>query len=175
MAKRVSKRTYREITLEQAQDASLQFATTKNSLAKIEARMNEEINQVKANYKDEITELTEELEEPQEVLEAFAKEQKDKWGKRKSMELLHCFIGFRTGTPRVSKKKAFSWEAVLELMKKETLFSRFIRKTEEINKEAILAEKDKAVLDKLNDLCYINIDQEEKFYVEPKVEELVAA
>lgn len=175
MAKRVSKKTYTNITLEEAQEASQQFATTKNKLAKIEAKMNEEINKVKAKYADQVTELSEELEEPAEILEVFAKEQKNNWGKKKSLELLHCIIGFRTGTPKVGKKKGFSWEAVLELMKKNALFEKFIRKTEEINKETILAEKDEKLLQKLQDLCFISVDQDEKFYVEPKVEELAAA
>lgn len=175
MAKRVTKKTYRDITLEVAQEASLQFATAKNSLAALEAQMNEEINEVKERYKDEVTELSKQLKEPQEILEAFAKEQKANWGKKKSFKLLHCVIGFRTGTPKVTKKKGFSWEAVLKLMKKNTIFSKFIRTTEEINKEAILAEKDEKLLYKLEDLCFVNIDQDENFFVEPKVEELEPA
>ena len=175
MAKRVSKKTYANVTLDQAQEASQMFAQTKNKLAKIEAKMNEEINKVKAKYADQVTDLSEELEEPAEILEVFAKEQKDSWGKKKSLELLHCIIGFRTGTPKVDKKKGFSWDAVLELMKKNALFSKFIRTTEEINKESILAEKDEKLLDKLESYCFVSIKQDEKFYVEPKVEELTPA
>jgi phage host-nuclease inhibitor protein Gam len=173
--KRVSKKSYKDVTLDQAQQASQQFAETRTSLNKIEARMNEEINKVKAKYSDEITELTESLEEPQEILEVYAKEQKKNWGKKKSLELLHCIIGFRTGTPKVVKEKGFSWEAVLQLLKKNALFSHFIRTTEEVNKENILAEKDEKVLGKLKELCYVTIDQDEKFFVETKKEEVAVA
>src|SRR5436190_18024426 len=118
--KRISKKSFKDVTLEQAQSASQQFVETRTSLDKIEAKMNEEINKVKAKYMDEVTELSEQLEEPQEILEVFAKEQKRNWGKKKSLELLHCIIGFRTGTPKVVKEKSFSWDAVLQLMKKNS-------------------------------------------------------
>jgi phage host-nuclease inhibitor protein Gam len=173
--KRVSKKTYKDVTLEQAQQASQQFAETRTSFDKIEARMNEELNKVKAKYADEITELTDLLEEPQEILEVYAKEQKKSWGKKKSLELLHCIIGFRTGTPKVVKDKAFTWEGVLQLLKKNAMFSHFIRTTEEINKENILAEKDEKVLGKLKELCFVAVDQDEKFFVETKKEEVAAA
>jgi phage host-nuclease inhibitor protein Gam len=173
--KRVSKKSFKDVTLEQAQSASQQFVETRTSLDKIEARMNEDINKVKAKYIDEVTDLSEQLEEPQEILEVFAKEQKRSWGKKKSLELLHCIIGFRTGTPKVVKEKSFSWDAVLKLMKKNSLFSNFIRTTEEINKENILAEKDEKVISKLKELCYVSVDQDEKFYIEAKREQVETA
>jgi phage host-nuclease inhibitor protein Gam len=175
MAKRVSKKTFSNVSLEQAEKASSEFATGYNKLEKIEAKMNEELNKVKEKYQEQVTELKNELEEPAQVLETFAKEQKTNWGKKKSVELLHTIIGFRTGTPKVVKDKKFTWEAVLELMKKNTLMKPFIRTTEEINKELILAEKNEKTLQALKEDCYIEIDQDEKFYVQVKKEEVVPA
>ncbi|MGQ0738390.1 MAG: host-nuclease inhibitor Gam family protein [Bacteroidota bacterium] len=175
MAKRISKKTFANVTLEEAEKASNEFATGYNKLEKIEAKMNEEINKVKTKYQDEITDLKEELEEPNDILHVFAREQKNAWGKKKSLELLHTTIGFRTGTPKVIKDKKFTWEAVLELMKKNTLMKPFVRTTEEINKESILAEKDEKLLKKLKEECYVEIDQDEKFFVTVKKEEIVPA
>lgn len=172
MAKRVSKKVVSNVTIEQAQQASSEFATAQTKLEKIEAKMNEEINRVKSKYQEEITEIKEGLEEPMEVLEVFASEQKTEWGKKKSMELMHCTIGFRTGTPKVVKDKKFTWDAVLALMKKNPLFKPFIRTTEEINKETILAENDEKVLEALKQECYVEIDQDEKFFVIVKKEEV---
>lgn len=175
MTKRVSKTVIANVTVEQAQQASNDFATGQTRLEKIEAKMNEEINRVKAKYQGEITEVKEGIELPYETLQVFATEQKTEWGKKKSVELLHCIIGFRTGTPKVIKDKKFTWDAVLELMKKNKLFKPFIRTTEEINKESILAENDEKLLKQLKDECYVEIDQDEKFFVTVKKEELVAA
>jgi phage host-nuclease inhibitor protein Gam len=175
MSKRVSKKTFSAVTLEQAEKASGEFAAGQNKLEKIEAKLNEEINKIKDKYQDQITEIKDELEEPASILECFAKEQKSSWGKKKSVELLHCTIGFRTGTPKVVKDKKFTWDAVLELMKKNKLFKHFIRTTEEVNKEAILGENDEKLMEQLKKDCYIEVDQDEKFFVAVKKEELVPA
>lgn len=173
--KRVSKKVFTNVTLEQAEQASHEFAVAQNRLDKIEAKMNEEINKVKAKYQDAISDVNESLEEPKEILETFAAEQKTSWGKKKSMELLHCVIGYRTGTPKVVKDKKFTWDAVLELMKKNILFKAFIRTTEEIDKQSILAETNEDTLAALKKECYVDIDQDEKFFVTVKKEEVAAA
>jgi phage host-nuclease inhibitor protein Gam len=172
MATRIKKKIVVNVTLEQAQEASELYAVNSNKLAKLEAKMNEELNKVKSKYADEITSIKEQLEEPFEVLQAFAEEQKNNWGKRKSFDLLHCLVGFRTGTPKVTKDKKFTWDAVVELMKKNRIFKGFIRTTEEINKEAILSERNEAVLNQLKEECYVSVTQDESFYVEPKIEEV---
>ena len=171
---RTKKKTFTNVTMDEAQTAAELFATNKTRLDKIEAKMNEEINKVKSKYKDEVTEINEELEEPTQVLEAFAKEQKSNWGKKKSIELLHCTIGFRTGTPKVDKNKKFTWDAIAELLQKNKLFKGFIRTKTEINKDAILAEKNEALLEQLKDECYVEVVQDETFFVALKKEELAA-
>lgn len=172
--KRTSKKTFTNVTLEQAQEAAANFTKAKTELAKIEAKMNEEINKVKSKYADAIADQQNELEQPSDILEVYAKEQKSEWGKKKSLELLHATIGFRTSTPKVDKKKGFSWEAVLELIKKYPKFSHFVRTQEEVNKENILAEKDEKLLSELEDKAFVKIVQDEKFFIEPKVEEIAA-
>lgn len=174
MSTRLKKRVITNVTMEQAQEASSQFATSANKLKKIEAAINERLNKIKDEYKEEITELEFNKNEQMELLEVFAKEQQGKWGKRKSLDLLHCVIGFRTGNPKVVKDKKFTWDAVLELMRKKQIFKRFIRISEEINKEAILSEKNSQLLNSLQTDCYISIDQYENFYIEPKLEEVAA-
>lgn len=174
MAKRVSTKVISNVSIEDAQAASNEYASGQTKLEKIEARMNEEINKIKAKYLDEITDIKESIEEPYKILEVFAKEQKSEWGKRKSYDLLHSIIGFRTGTPKVVKDKKFTWDAVLELLKKNKLFKPFIRTTEEINKDAILQEKNEATLKTLKDECFIEVDQDEKFFIQVKKEEVAA-
>jgi phage host-nuclease inhibitor protein Gam len=175
MSKRVTKKTIAAVTLEQANLASEQFAQTHTSLKKVEAKLNEEINKVRSKYQEEITELQEALEEPQETLEVFAKEQQANWGKKKSQELVHCIVGFRTGNPTVTKSKKVTWDGVVDLIKKnKTLAKYFIRTKDELNKEAILATKDESILGQLEEEAFVSISQTETFYVEPKTEEVAA-
>jgi phage host-nuclease inhibitor protein Gam len=175
MAKRIKVKNISNVTLDQAQQASAAYAETSTKLSKIEAKMNDEINKVKNKYSEDITELNEALAEPIEVLQVFGNEQKTAWGKKKSMELLHCNIGFRQGNPKVDKAKKFTWDAVVELLKKKPLFKKFIRTKEEVNKEAILAEKNDALLGQLKEDCFIEIVQEENFFIDLKKEEVATA
>lgn len=174
MAK-VKKKVIVNVTLEQAQEASERFAGVSTTLSMIEAQMNEKINNIKSKYQEQITSAQEQLEEHAEVLQVFASEQKKNWGNKKSLDLLHCTIGFRKGNPKVDKAKKFTWDAVVELLKKhKKLAEKFIRTKEEVNKEAILAEKDEKVLEQLQEDAFIFINQDETFYVEPKKEEVAA-
>jgi phage host-nuclease inhibitor protein Gam len=177
MSTTITKKAITNVTLQQAEEASKTLAEKVNQLEKIKVKMNELVDKVKNRYSDQVTELREEVEEATKILEQYAYEQKSSWDKKKSFELPHNIIGFRTGTPRVTKEKKFSWEAVLELLKKNKAFKRFIRTKEEINKEAILSlnaanEKEKQLLLKLKDECYLFIEQGDAFYIMPKKEEV---
>lgn len=169
---REKKKVIQAVSLEMANEASALFATSKNKLAKIEAKMNEEINKVKSKYQDDITELQESIDEPMEVLQVYATEQKESWGKKKSVELLHSTIGFRTGTPKVAKDKGFTWDGITTIVTK--LFPNLVRSKVELDKEAIIALSKEDGFKELKEKCFIDVVQEESFYVEAKVEELVA-
>jgi phage host-nuclease inhibitor protein Gam len=173
MAARVKKKTFANVSLEQAQDASSQFATTKNELARIEAKMNEEINKIRSKYAEKVNELTDALEEPQTILEVYAKEQQDSWGKKKSFELLHTTIGFRTGMPKLKLEKSYNWSVVTDLLKEH--YPGYVRTVDEPNKEKIIADRESDGFDKFCKKCHVNVVQDETFYIEPKVQEVQPA
>lgn len=170
---RIKKKVISNVTLEQAQEASELFAQTTNKLDKIQAKMNEEINRTKSKYQDQITDLQDSLEEPQEILKVFADEQQESWGKKKSMELLHCVIGFRTGMPKVVKAKGFSWDAVTELAAK--LFPHLVRTKSELDKDSVIVLSKEDGFDEIKKGCFIDVVQDETFFVEAKKEELQTA
>lgn len=170
---RTKKKQYTEVSLDNAQEASETFALCNNKLKKIEAKMNGEIDKIKSRYQEDITGLKNEMEEPLEMLEAYAIQQKESWGKRKSFDLLHTVIGFRTGTPKVTKDKKFTWDAVTELVSK--LFPDLIRTKPELDKESIIAMRDQDGFKQLKEACYIDVVQDETFFVQPKEEELQPA
>ncbi len=173
--KRVKKAIISNVSFEDAQKASETFALQQNRLSKVEAKMNEDINKVKSKYQDDINEIKENIEEPMQVLEVYANEQKGTWGKKKSFEFLHSVIGFRTGTPSVAKSKKVTWDFITEQMAKVKDMLGFVRTKQELNKEAILAEEDEAVLKRLKEDFYIEIEQKESFYIQAKAEEVAGA
>jgi len=170
---RAKKKVIANVSVDQAQESSASYANAHVRLSKIEAKMNEEINKVKSKYQDDITSLQEEKEEHFEILEVYAKETKETWGKKKSLDMLHSVIGFRTGMPKVVKDKKFSWDAVTELVSK--FFPQFVRSKNELDKESLIAWKEAEGFDELKKSCFIDIVQDETFYVEPKVEDLQTA
>lgn len=172
MATRTKKKVITNVTKEQAQEASAQYAAFDNKLSKIEARMNERINKIKDEYQEEITELNDAKAEHFELLQVYASEQKESWGKRKSLELLHSVIGFRTGTPKVTKDKKFTWDGIVELVKEK--FPSLVRTKSELDKEALIAMRDEEDFASIKKQCYVDVVQEETFYVETKKEEVAA-
>ena len=92
-------------------------------------------------------------------------------------------IGFRTGTPKLKTLKGFTWASALQLVKR--FLPDYIRQTEEIAKDKMLADRDGNVAMAVSDSpsfvevpirkamteCGIQVVQDETFYVEPKKEE----
>jgi phage host-nuclease inhibitor protein Gam len=176
MATKTKKEVITNVTFEQAEKASATYVEKATKLENLEADMNKEINDVKSRYQERITTLQEELKEPVDTLHAYAEANKKSWSK-KSFEFMHTVIGFQTGQPAVTPvKKGISWETILLLLKKVPAFKKqFVRTKEEVNKEAILAVKNPAILNKLTEDCFIKIDQKETFYVKAKKEEVAPA
>ncbi|ASZ11077.1 host-nuclease inhibitor Gam family protein [Chitinophaga pendula] len=171
MVKKAKKKKLQDITHEQAQAASAEYAACKNELEELEVKMNGKINKVKDDYAEAIIVLSEKCTDSAAVLEQYAKEQRASWGKRKSLEMLHTFLRFRTAPPSVGKSKKFTWEAVVELLKKNNSLSQFLRTKEEVDKTAILATKDAEILASLKE-CFITISSKEEFYIDIKKEEV---
>lgn len=167
---REKRKVINNVDYEQAQEASAKYTEISARLGFIEAQMNERINSIKNEYQDEIIYLIQEKEKQFETLEVYAKEHKDNWGRRKSMELLHSIIGFRTGTPKVTKDKKFSWENVLELVKEK--FPSLVRVKCELDKEAIIAMREDAAFLDLQKACFVDVVQDETFFVESKLQEV---
>lgn len=174
MSSRTKKKVLANITLEEAQEASETFVANATKLARIEVKMNEEINRIKSKYTDEITALTNAQVHPTEVLNVFATEQQKNWGKKKSFELMHSIIGFRTGTPKVTKNKKYTWEGITDIVKEA--FPELVRTKDELNKEAIIAlSKNEEEFSDVREQCFIDVIQEETFYVEEKKEAISEA
>jgi phage host-nuclease inhibitor protein Gam len=173
MATREKKKVITGVTAEGAQEASAAYTTAHVRQMQIEAKMNEQINKIKAKYQDEITELAEEKDGHFEILEVYAKEQKDNWGKKKSMDLLNATIGFRTGTPKLKCDKGFNWTSVTSLLKEH--YPDYVRTVDEPNKEKLIADRDNDGFDKICKKSHVSIVQDETFYVEPKIEEVITS
>lgn len=85
--------------------------------------------------------------------------------------MAHGTIGFRTGTPKLKTLKGFTWASALQLVKE--FLPDFIRRTEEIAKDKMLADRESEGMTEKLSKCGITVAQDETFFVEPKKEDAV--
>ena len=169
MAKRVKKIIITGVTREAADEAFAKYAKADAESAKIREK-----------YAGRLAELDAAKTVAFDTLQSFATEnQAELFSKKKSLDMAHGVIGFRTGTPKLKTLKGFTWASALQLVKE--FLPSYVRKTEEVAKDKLLADRDMEVKVKDGEdkvklshemaRCGIQVVQDETFYVEPKKEE----
>ena len=117
-----------------------------------------------------MSELDDEKAKAFETLQSFAVEnQAELFTKKKSLDMTHGVIGFRTGTPKLKTLKGFTWASALQLVKE--FLPGYVRSSEEIAKDKLLADRDVEKMPEDMARCGIAVVQDESFYVEPKHED----
>lgn len=170
MATRQKKTLIQGITAEQANDAFANYAKADAQINKINAEVELQCAKIREKHADELTRLGEEREQAFDTLQAYAVEnQAELFTKKKSLDMAHGTIGFRTGTPKLKTLKGFTWASALNLVKE--FLPSFIRTTDEIAKDKLLADRDTEGMAEKMAQCGITVTQDETFYVEPKKEE----
>lgn len=171
------------VTREVAEEAFASYAKASASIKKINADIELQCAKIREKRQAELAQLTQESETAFSTLQAYATENHaELFTKKKSLEMAHGTIGFRTGTPKLKTLKGFTWASALELVS-AFLPSRYIRRKEEIDKDRLLNDRDlEAVAYSRPDIteevsmmeaierCGMTIVQDESFYVEPKEE-----
>ena len=185
VAKRQKKTVIVNVTRDDAELAFTVYAKAQAELEKITASIELECAKAREKYQSRLATLESEKQAAFDTLEAFATTNKDElFSKKKSLEMAQGTIGFRTGTPKLKTLKGFTWASALELAKRFLPFT-YIRQTEEIAKDKLLADRDMkevVIYDKSKDgrtvtmqealqAVGIQVAQDETFYVEPKTED----
>mgnify|MGYP001511568894 CR=1 FL=1 len=163
MAKREKKVIITGVTRESAEDAFGAYAKADAQSAKITADIELQCAKIREKYANKLAELEGEKEKAFDTLQAYATEnQAELFTKKKSLEMTHGVIGFRTGTPKLK---------TLQLVKE--FLPGYLRQTEEIAKDKLLADRDVENIVPQMNKCGIQVVQDETFYVEPKKEDAV--
>lgn len=160
------KKVYNNISRQQAEDAMSKFAQAANAVSNLEARLNEDLQKIRDRYQDELNRQTIIKDDQVNILEAWAYENKDAWGKAKSTDLLHGSVGFRTGTPKVKFDKGFNTKSVTALLKEH--YPQYVRTVDDLNKELLIADREEDFFEKVISKAHIQIVQDETFYVTSK-------
>lgn len=157
------------------------IADLKNAERYLCSEMDAEINEARARYDREnsllsdphaklgLIEIRKRIGTETVRAQLWAEANRERFAKKKSIELTHGRIGFRIGTPKLALVAKWTWKKVLAALQGMRWTYRFTRIVEEIDKEAILASKlDPATLAQVG----VKIVQEESFFVEPNLTEL---
>lgn len=172
MAKREKKTIISGVTREAADEALATYAKADAQAAKIAADIELQCVKIREKYADKLAELEGQKSTAFDTLQAYASENKGElFTKKKSLDMVHGTIGFRTGTPKLKTLKGFTWASALTLVKE--FMSDFIRTSEEIAKDKLLADREAEGMAEKMEKCGIYVAQDETFFVEPKREEVV--
>ncbi len=170
MAKREKKVIITGVTRDAADEAFAVYAKADAQSAKITADIELQCAKIREKYAYRLAELEDEKGKAFDTLQAYATEnQADLFTKKKSLEMAHGVIGFRTGTPKLKTLKGFTWASALQLVKE--FLPGYVRQTEEIAKDKLLADRDTEDMAPQMAKCGIQVSQDETFYVEPKKED----
>lgn len=167
--KRQSKKVNLDVTQQQAEEALAEYAKATSKTDAINAKMEIEITKIREKNQKELSELATTKEANFAIIESFAMVNRDElFTKKKSLEMVHGLIGFRSGNPQLKNRKGFTWAAVTELLKQ--FLPEYTRTKTEPDKEKLLADRDKLEVSAEFEKCGITVMQDEAFFVEPKKE-----
>ncbi len=170
MATRQKKTLIQGISQEQANEAFASYAKADAQIQKINAEIELQCARIREKQADRLSQLDAEREQAFDVLQAFAVEnQAELFAKKKSLDMAHGTIGFRTGTPKLKTLKGFTWASVLQMVRE--FLPGYVRTSEEVAKDKLLADRDEEGMSDKMAKCGITVTQDETFYVEPKKEE----
>lgn len=112
-----------------------------------------------------LTTLEQQIQTQTEILATWAESNPTEFNGKKSLECLHGVCGWRIGQPTLKTLSGWTWDRVLETLR--TLAPEYLRTKTEVNKQALLGDREKLTLSNMG--C--KVVQDEPFFVEPKIED----
>ena len=128
--------------------------------------MDARILAVREEFEEELAGYAQDIQLLMAAATSWAEANPQEFGKARSIEMVHATVGFRTGQPQLKTLKGWTWEKVLQAIKRFA-WRRFIRTKQEVNKEAILNARTR--LGTRMVAIGVQVAQDESFFVEPKV------
>ncbi|MBI4024817.1 MAG: host-nuclease inhibitor Gam family protein [Verrucomicrobia bacterium] len=135
------------------------------------AEMDHKLKTVRENYEDRLAGIQQELDGNLALAQDWAEAHPSEFEKRKSIEMVHGVVGWRTGQHKAKPLSGWTWEKVLAAIGDIPHFAAcYIRTIKEVNKEALISDRDIIPPEELRKIG-VRIFREETFFIEPKREE----
>ena len=169
MAKNMTQRVATTIRSREELESVLgEYAAAAIEQAKLGADLDAGLNRVRAAYEPRMAEVAETLEALWADLESWAALHRDEFAERRSLELLHGALGFRTGNPTLKTIKGVRWETVVDILAFKGL-ERYVRRCPEVAKDLLLADREQLGAEAMEELG-LRVVQDERFFIEPRME-----
>ena len=167
MAKRTSKPMHIGISREEYEKSMAEYAAAEAKSQTLTAKMEAELNKVRAKYAVDLEDLEEVKETHFKVVEQYAIEHReDLFKDKKKVEGMYGTIGFRTGSPKLKLIEGFTWPYVTERCRE--FLPEYVKTSYDLAKSKLLADRAKTGMDELFEKVGVQVVQEESFYLDPK-------
>jgi phage host-nuclease inhibitor protein Gam len=170
MSKKEKLRTL-PILSREALDASVtEVATLKLQYAAAKAGMELEIARVQERHQGQMLDLCKQIEVSEAGIFVYCQQRRAQlFPDKKSIDFLLATVGFRTEPPSVEKSsRKDTWSAIAQRLEALEWGARYINSPEpEVDKKALLADREKLSLEQLSE-AGIRFEQDELFYITPK-------
>ena len=169
VSKRMKKTLVTIETRDQLEFAMAQISTCMSGRDGLVAKLENEITDARARYEPQITSYGETINENFEACQRWAEANPSAFATKKSLDLMHGTLGFRTSTPRLKLLSGWNWNRVLEMLAVNKL-TDYIRQKQEPDKERLLADRE-TLTDATLKRVGVTVAQDETFYIDPKRED----
>jgi len=160
-------------TVEEAEDALSKYATADAQAEEITAKMDQKITEIRNKHAEVLQLLGNTKEEEGKKVQMWAETNEDMFASKKSMDMAHGTVGFRTGQPKLKTLSGHTWASVTELMKERA--PDYVKETLTPMKDKLIADRDNEEMDKFLKAIGLKIIQDETFFIELKKEESAPA
>lgn len=167
MAKKTSKPIHLGISREEYEKSMAEYAAAEAKSQSLTAKMEAELNKVRAKYAEPLEDLEAVKELHFNVVEQYAVEHReDLFKDKKKVKGMYGTIGFRTGSPKLKLIDGFTWPNVTERCRE--FLPEYVKTSYDLAKSKLLADRTKTGMDELFEKVGVQVVQEESFYLDPK-------
>ncbi len=139
-----------ELNSREEVDAALKtIAVNSSKIQERQAVYNADEHERRQALNVELAPLQNEKEHLETQIRLYCEQNRDEFGKKKSLELTHGTLSFRLGTKKVKAIRKFTLKSALEtiLGLPQATFGRYVRIKEELNREAIIEDETAGLLE----------------------------
>ena len=155
------------ISREEFEKSMAEYAEAEAREKSIKAKMEAEMNKVRAKYAEQLEDLAAAKEVHFNVVEQYACEHRaELFADKKKVEGMYGTIGFRTGSPKLALMGGFSWPDVTERCRE--FLPDYIKTSYDLAKSKLLADRSKEEVASQFEKVGVQVVQEETFYLDPK-------